>query len=325
MRAIRRILVAVKDPTAKSLPAVVKGAQLAKALGAEVELFHDISSPLYVDAYSINQSLPVIERNLCSECVTQLEKIAQPLRTRGVRVTVSTGWDYPVYEAIVRRAFRIKADLVIAERHPGRHIIPGVLKLTDWELLRLAPVPVLLVKTSGSYNHPVVLAAVDPARAFSKPTGIDAEILKASLMFTTALRGKQHEVHAYIPVGAFPHSTITATTVEQLEAKAAEEAQDRFDKVLSKSTISRKCRHLVPRHPIDAIEETAKGTRSAIVVMGAISRSGFKRLAIGNTAESVLDHLACDLLIVKPKGFSNRVQHSTRGARLIVSPSQGMY
>jgi hypothetical protein len=44
-------LIAVKDPTAKSLPAVDKGAQLARALGAHVELFHAISTPLYIDAY----------------------------------------------------------------------------------------------------------------------------------------------------------------------------------------------------------------------------------------------------------------------------------
>ena len=49
MHSIRRILVAVKDPTAKSQPAVMKAAQLARALGAELELFHSISTPFYVE------------------------------------------------------------------------------------------------------------------------------------------------------------------------------------------------------------------------------------------------------------------------------------
>jgi universal stress protein E len=40
--------------------------------------------------------------------------------------------------------------------------------------------------------------------------------------------------------------------------------------------------------------------RASLVVMGAISRSGLKRIFIGNTAEQVLDSLRCDLLIVKP-------------------------
>jgi universal stress protein E len=33
--------------------------------------------------------------------------------------------------------------------------------------------------------------------------------------------------------------------------------------------------------------------------MGAISRSGLKRIFIGNTAEHTLDSLKCDLLVVK--------------------------
>ena len=37
MSDIRRILVAVKDPWAKSLPAVEKAAQLARALGARLD------------------------------------------------------------------------------------------------------------------------------------------------------------------------------------------------------------------------------------------------------------------------------------------------
>ncbi|MFL2545895.1 MAG: universal stress protein [Candidatus Rariloculaceae bacterium] len=41
-----------------------------------------------------------------------------------------------------------------------------------------------------------------------------------------------------------------------------------------------------------------------LIVMGAISRSGMDRVFLGNTAERVLDQLACDLLIVKPEGFT---------------------
>lgn len=88
MRLIRRILVAIKDPTSKSLPAVAKAAQLAKALGAELELFHSISSPLYIDAYLMNRST-AIERKMRSTRITELEKIARPLRARGLKVTVA--------------------------------------------------------------------------------------------------------------------------------------------------------------------------------------------------------------------------------------------
>jgi len=40
--------------------------------------------------------------------------------------------------------------------------------------------------------------------------------------------------------------------------------------------------------------------KTDILVIGAVSRSAAKRLLVGSTAESVLDHVPCDILIVKP-------------------------
>ena len=76
-------------------------------------------------------------------------------------------------------------------------------------------------------------------------------------------------------------------------------------------------RHLIGLHPVDAVLATARELRSDIVVMGAVSRSGLKRLFIGNTAEQLLDRLACDLLIVKPPGFGARVRRARCGVRLM--------
>jgi universal stress protein E len=319
MRSIRRILVAVKDPKAKALPAVAKAAQLAKAFGAELELFHSLSSTLYVDAFALTTSLPDLERTTLNDSASQLEQLASSLRMDRLKVSVSVQWDYPVYEAVIRRAREIQADLIVAERHPGRHVAPGLLHLTDWELLRLSPMPVLLVKKAGTYEKPVMLAALDPEHAFAKPVGLDAEILTLSSLFTDALHGTQHAVHAYIPIGAMPKASVTVDTVAQVAAQAEAQAQQRLDRVLLESDIPRTNRHIVPRHPIDAIEDVAREIRSDVVVMGAIARSGLKRLVIGNTAEAVLDALTCDLLIVKPPGFTTDLQAEARGLRCAVS------
>jgi hypothetical protein len=46
MSAIRRILVAIKDLDGKHLPSVLKAAQLARAYGAQLDLFHGLTAPL---------------------------------------------------------------------------------------------------------------------------------------------------------------------------------------------------------------------------------------------------------------------------------------
>jgi nucleotide-binding universal stress UspA family protein len=71
----------------------------------------------------------------------------------------------------------------------------------------------------------------------------------------------------------------------------------------------------------EAIPQTAKSGKADIVVMGALSRSGLKRVLIGNTAEAVLDALECDVLIVKPGKFQTKVARRSRGAQLMALPN----
>ena len=324
MRPIRRILVAVKDPTAKSLPAVTKAAQLARAFGAHLELFHGISTPLYVDPYPYvgGDPIPQMERRMRSECIDQLEAVARKLRTDGLKVDVSATWDFPVYEAVVRRANRDNSDLIVAERHAKPHVAPGLLQLTDWELLRTSTVPVLLVKTPTPYKNPVVLAAVDAAHTLAKPAVLDREILNIAGRISKALRGPLHAVNAYAPVPMQPppRRLLSEESGRKLVGETRLAAQRSFMRLVQPAKIPDARCHLVGRHPIDAIEQTARKTHSSIVVMGAVARSGFKRFFFGHTAEALLDSLNCDMLIVKPPEFAARVQKRIRGIRFAAAP-----
>jgi universal stress protein E len=318
MHAIRRILVAVKDPAARSLPAVAKATQLACAFEAKLELFHAIDVSVYADTLGMSEiRLDELESEERAQYLQRLGRIAARVRLHGPSVTATAEWDYPGYEAIIRQASRIGADLIVAERHAGRHIAPGLLGLADWELLRLSPIPVLLVKRPRPYHRPVVLAAVDPTHAFAKPAKLDPEILGIGGLVSEALRGKLHAVHAYDPLRAGLLAASSAGAAEVQRAAIAQ-AQGAFDLVLRSSGIPPARRHLLGLHPVDAVLDTARELRADIVVMGAVSRSGLKRLFIGNTAEQLLDRLPCDLLVVKPPGFAAHVQRARRGARLIM-------
>ena len=322
MQLIRRILVAVKDPQGATSPAVVKAGQLAQALGASVELFHAIVTPLYFDAYT-NGSLFDMEREIQLRCVAQLRAAAKSLERRGIAVSVSANWDFPGYEAIIRRASQMNADLIVADVHAGAHLAAGMLHLTDWELLRLSAKPVLLVKTKAPYREPVVLAAVDPTHVRAKPAALDNEILSVAKGITNALHGTLHAVHAYMPAppSIWPANMAGAQSLPRLMAQTARNARKILDGALESTDIPRGRRHLIDQHPINAIEQTARRIHGSIVVMGAVSRSGLKGLFIGNTAERVLDSLSCDVLVVKPTDFKRRVSRAVRGAKLVAAAS----
>ena len=323
MSPLRRILVAVKDPWARSLPAVSKAAQIAQATGAEIELFHSIADAIYIDALGpARRSGAPFQSATCERYLSRLEVVAAPLRRRGLQVHTAAEWDYPVYESIVRRAVGTKADLIVAERHATRHVAPWLLRFTDWELLRLSAIPVLLVKSPRAYRQPVILAAIDPAHAFAKPSGLDGQILRNARTMTDALGGKLHAVHAYVsmPYGLLSAGQDAASTLKQIQKHARAQAAAGLKRALRGTRIPPARRHLVDRHPIDAIHSVARAIGSAIVVMGAVSRSGIKRAFIGNTAERILDQLACDVLVVKGPRFTSDVDRASRGPRLVAGP-----
>jgi universal stress protein E len=325
MPAIRRILVPIKELNSRPLPAVSKAAQLARAHGASLELLHVLTTEMYpAPLIGSLQFFTSFENDTRQTAIRGLQAVADRLRLHSIKVTVSAVWDFPAHEAIIRRANAIKADLIVASQHVGGHRMTWLLRLTDWELLRLSPVPVLLVKNPHLYRRPNILAAIDPSRAHQKPETLDREILRTASKWSTALHGRLHAVHAYarFPIMA-PPETLTPRVLDRLQRDAERLALKRFARALLPQRITRKRQHLSALPPVEAITTIAGKTRCSIVVMGALSRSGIKRMLIGNTAERVLDALACDVLVVKPGNFRNRIPKKGRAAPYGMANSSG--
>jgi len=326
MQSVRRILVAIKDPEARKSPAINKAAQLARAFHADVELFHAIAAPINPGFADLNGQRE-IERSTEAKLKSRLDAMAAPLRKDGLTVTTATRWDRPAGEAIVRRAVEVRADLIVAACHAGSHKGAFLLRATDWDLLRYSPVPVLLVRNARPYQRPVILAAVDPAHAFAKPAKLDSEILETADAFKKALRGTLHALHAYVPLPADASNAdlLDTRATRLIEARARAHARDRLVRLLGKVSVAPSNRHLVAEHPVDAIPKVSREIGCHILAMGAVSRSGLKRLFIGNTAERVLDDVSCDVLVVKPPGFQSRIRRGTRGARIAPPPLQPIF
>ena len=322
MKPVRRILVGIKDPRARSFPAVEKAARLAEAFGAELALFHAIDVPVAAEPYLYaGTGFTKLENDIRKAHLKRVEKLAARLRRRKLKVRADVDWDYPIHEALVRHARKIKANLVVVEAHAGRRLAPWLLHLTDFELLRTSPLPVLVVKSARAWRRPKLLAAVDPMHTFAKPAGLDAVIMDAGASFSRALGGQLHAMHAYAPVatGVSPFIGESAETVAEVLERTERFASRDFERVAEKGKVPRSRRHWVKAPPVDAIPQMARKLGAQIVVMGAVSRSALRRVVIGNTAERILGDLECDVLVVKPPRFVTRVSPRRRGVRYTVS------
>ncbi len=305
----RRILFAVRDPAAAARSGLAKTIQVARGLGASLELFHVLTDTLIVDLSRFEHDADALRERVEEEARVPLARMCAAARKHGVAAEFRIDWDYPPHEAIVRRAQAIRADLIIADRHQGARA--WFITQTDFELLRVSPLPVLLLKSPKPYRRPRLLAAVDPSHAHAKSARLDTRILAAATQLSTGLRGSLHVAHANHPsivglnVGAAANRAATTWSTPSF-AELKEQGRAAFEEFLAGAGVPRKRTHLLDGNPVKVIPALAKKIDAGIVVMGAVSRSGLERVFIGNTAERVLNALPCDVLVVRSRAVESR-------------------
>lgn len=308
----RRVLFAIRDPRSRSQPGLAKAIQVARARGASLELFHALTDALFVEMSRFQRDAVVhMRERVESEAANALARLCTVARKHRVPASYCVQWGHPPHQAIVQRALSRRVDLIIAECHHGARTTPWMIHLTDWELLRTSPMPVLLIKHGKPYHRPLVLAAVDPAHAHAKPLPLDSRIVDGAADLAKGLRGTVHIAHANYPsivgaeVGAAASKAARSWSTFSLQ-ELEERERELFEAFRASAGIPRTRAHLVDGNPVVAIPAIARKLRAGIVVMGALSRSGLERVFIGNTAERVLGALPCDVLVVKPAQLEAR-------------------
>jgi universal stress protein E len=304
--AFDRILVAVADPSGGINKAIRRASALAHRTGGSIELFNAL--PSAVSAGTVRFESEQFTRLEVERNRRLLERMANRLRREEIVVVTNVQTGYPVHEAILRQARLTKADLVVIEARKHNVFARLLLTQTDFELIRRCPVPLLIVKGRAAWRSPRILAALDPFHANDKPSGLDGEIVNAARAVATVVSGSVHAAHVYRPLVAYVPgvpvgATVLAATPAQTTAYTGA-VRRRFYEVLTRYGIAKGKAHLVCGDPAIELPRLARSIRAGLVVMGAISRSGFKRIFIGNTAEHTLDGLQCDLLVVKRSGIT---------------------
>lgn len=312
--SIRTILVAVADPSARQQPAVDRATELASALGARLILFHSAFEPALSGRPFFNSKRLAKSRGwMVAQLTQQLDRCALRLRAGGLIVETCVVWEEPTHEAVIRAVLREQADLVVAGRHVRRGDRLLQLRLTDWELMRLCPRPLLLVhaapqiSTGGS-----VLAALDPTHGNDKPASLDLAIANHAGEVAQSLQLPLHAVHC-VPKSAYALGECSPSDRRRMRDRASA----RLRRVAKKSDESFAALHVVDGDVAEAVPALARKLSAQVVAMGIISRRWLKHFAVGDTAESVIRNAPCDLLLIKPDNFRLRLGRSRKEAIIL--------
>jgi universal stress protein E len=314
MKRLDRIL-AVLDPTTEAQPALAKAATLARRAGAVLELFIcDFDPSLSGQPFFDTDKLRRLREEFVGERLEYLEETAEELRLEGLAVETHVHWDNPVYRGIVRRVEESRPDLVVKDTHYHAALRRALLSNTDWSLIRTCPVPLLLAKTGDWPDSPLMVAALDPGHLGDKPAALDHDILEWSELLAARMGGEVHAVHAFFPAALVSATTgmagmplaggITAAEIVEDERGRIAEA---LSSIVGTHAVEPGRVHLEQGSASEVLPRVAEGLGAAVVVMGAVSRSRLQEIFVGSTAERVLDRIGCDVLVVKPADFTEKL------------------
>lgn len=317
MAAIRNILVVV-DPATERQPALERAAWLAKRSGAKLELFI-CDYDQYLAGEHNFESVPLVNarRQLVAGHLRNLHNQARPLVEQGIDVRVDARWDHPLHEGIERKLQDAGSDIVFKDTHYHTSLSRSLFSNTDWSLIRSCPVPLWLVKPRPISARPRIVAAVDPLHEHDKPADLDHRILDAASALRSVVDGELNLVHVYEIAPALAVSTDSMAMpiswpFRELAEALKKQHSDAVFELADGHALDRDAVHIYEGRTHQTLIRLTQQMNADVVVLGAVSRSGLRRLFLGSTAEQVLDQLPCDMLIIKPAVASDLSAHSSK-------------
>ncbi|HLU06135.1 MAG TPA: universal stress protein [Woeseiaceae bacterium] len=300
------VILAVIEPGLIPQEVVARAAWLAERTGCKLNLLlvdADVTA-LATDFY-VSSETRTLADNLRTAQREILDDLAAPARAANIDLALDVLDERPAGDAILARALDINPRFVVKGTEYHSDARRAIFVDTDWFLIRSCPYPLWLVKPHEMPAEPLIIAAVDPTHGEDKSASVDRLIVEQAQVIAAEVDGDVHLLHTYQAlrgIGAEATKTFKPIRlpVEELSERIAREHREKLDALAASAGIDENHTHQLPGAARDVIPYFARDRKADLVVMGAVARWSGKRSAIGSTAERVLDHLPCDILIVRP-------------------------
>lgn len=302
----RKILV-IPASDSVDQPAIRRLRQLADG-ETVAECFAPVHDP-HLDGYLGDTEIyEPLRRAVVKEKSAKLDALATAVAAKGPQCHAVARWDHPRDNAIAREALESGAELVIATPDRPRH---GILSSSDWKLVSHCPAPILVVKGSGEKHYENVVAAVDPVHAHAKPGDLDDAIVAVAAKIAAVAKAKLSLVHCFLPLSYYDSADIGRLPLQDAEDALERSREEAMAELAKRAGLPESATELIPGKPDAVLESMAEEGRADLIVMGGLSRGMLADLLIGSTADRLLQHGECDVLIVKPPSLEIDVSLKT--------------
>jgi universal stress protein E len=296
---LRNIFV-ILDQQKEEQPALDRARLLARTTGASLHLFicaYDLAVGI-ATFFSRSEKGRFI-RTIVDGNKALVERLTQGFEAEGIALTTEVVWDRRPAEAMMKSINGSKADLVVKRARSQNQVKEAIFSHVDRHILRCSPCPVLLVKSREPKESRLLLAAVNSAPEDSAHEKLNELILRTSRHLADSLGFEMHLVSAYpAPPAHFPPS-LEGETPANYRKKMSQMVNKNVGSFAKEYAVTSEHVHCI-EGPVDwAIPMVSDKISADFVVIVTVARQRVDGLALGNTAEHILDELDCDVLVLK--------------------------
>ena len=320
MQRFKNILFVCDEQSAYEL-ALDRVVWLATANDAAVTLVSTIDSGGANDVSKLFSMIPGLGNQEIGETIiavhrAKLDERATTLRDKGIAVDTKLLIGTPFIE-IIRQVIKGRHDLVIkdANRAAGRRFFPAA----DMHLLRKCPCPIWVLNAATEPKSQRILVAVDPDSENTGRDSLNQTLMELATSLARADGAKLDVMNVWRlqEEATLRHglSSILDNDIDRLVSTAQNDSKARlkalvsgfseFDDLMRVLHIKGVAGDVIPEHV------AAEGIDT--IVMGTLTRTGVAGLFIGNTAETILNHVSCSVLTAKAPGFATPIGTGAAG------------
>lgn len=216
-----------------------------------------------------------------------------------VQVATEVHWQKHLHDAVIESMRNQPFDLVIKGTRP-HSLVDRIFTHTDWNMLRHCPAPVLLVKQASPWQHNRILAAIDATAPDQSHDLINDNILSFAEHLADHFDTDLHLGNAYPLVSVAFAMVPEVTAPDDIQHYVTEQHEAACQQWAHKFSIANDHIHIGEGDTDDVIAGFANDIEADVVVVGTVGREGLAGVLIGNTAESLVDKVNCDVLVIKP-------------------------
>ncbi|MEQ8861045.1 MAG: universal stress protein [Pseudomonadales bacterium] len=296
MRSLKNILVVLGDDRDDAGYVLEKAALLASGSGAAVHAVRVVYEGIADLSATAIDSAAQLKTFILEAEETVTEELVEPARRRLPALETATLWNPRHWEGVLHAAQQTEADLIV--KGASRHSRFGDIVRTpdDWNLLRCAAVPVMLVKPQVWVKDPVIVCALD---AFDPAhDALNEALLREAEALTQVLGGSLHLVVAYPLFERWVGELGSLRDYDDLKQEIEKEIRARVVALTGKLGVSYARLYADEGRPDTVIGVLAGELDAELVVVGTHARQGLRGVLMGNTSERLVYELATDVVTV---------------------------